>query len=106
LSNKCGSGEFAIDVKVTAARLTTMKPRQRDTVNEALVLSTRDVAKLMQCSDRHITNLRKQGRMPPCIKLGTLVRWPRTIIEGWIASGCPAVDESAQSDSVNNQQVA
>lgn len=54
-----------------------------------------DVAKMLQCSDRHVTNLRNDGRMPPCIKLGTLVRWPRKIIEDWIADGCPAIGEAA-----------
>jgi predicted DNA-binding transcriptional regulator AlpA len=63
---------------------------------ESLMLTSRDVARLMQCSDKHVTNLRKQGRMPPCIKLGTLVRWPRKIIEDWIAAGCPAVDEESK----------
>ncbi len=54
------------------------------------MLSTKDVAELMQCSDRHVTNLRNEGRMPPPVKLGTLVRWPRRTIEQWIADGCPA----------------
>jgi predicted DNA-binding transcriptional regulator AlpA len=63
---------------------------------ESLMLTSRDVARLMQCSDKHVTNLRKQGRMPPCIKLGTLVRWPRKIIEDWIAEGCPVADEESK----------
>jgi predicted DNA-binding transcriptional regulator AlpA len=60
---------------------------------EASMLSLKDVACLMQCSDRHVSNLRKQGRLPPCVKLGTLVRWSRKHIETWIADGCPAIAE-------------
>lgn len=67
-----------------------MKPTKNDAVSGALMLSTKDVAELMQCSDRHVTNLRNEGRMPPPVKLGTLVRWPRRTIEQWIADGCPA----------------
>jgi excisionase family DNA binding protein len=57
-----------------------------------LLLDTRDVAMLLKCSDRHITNLSKEGRIPPPVRLGSLVRWPRETIEYWIAAGCPAVD--------------
>jgi predicted DNA-binding transcriptional regulator AlpA len=55
------------------------------------MLGIPDVAKLLQCSERHVTNLRKEGRIPPPVKLGTLVRWPRKVIEDWIAAGCPAM---------------
>jgi excisionase family DNA binding protein len=67
-----------------------MKQLQVDAVAEALMLDTQDVAKLMKCSDRHITNLRHEGRIPPPVKLGTLVRWPRHTIVDWINAGCPA----------------
>jgi len=82
-----------------------------DTIPEAMMLSVRDVAKTLQCSDRHVTNLRKEGRMPPCIKLGTLVRWPRQVIEKWIAEGCPEVanpdsEYQAQSGSPDDRQAA
>jgi predicted DNA-binding transcriptional regulator AlpA len=74
-----------------------MKPEQNDSRNDPLMLSMKDVAHLMQCSDKHVVNLRKQARMPACIKLGTLVRWPRTLIEAWIADGCPEVGELGRS---------
>jgi excisionase family DNA binding protein len=59
--------------------------------NDPLLLSARDVATLLQCSDKHIQNLRIAGRIPAPVKLGTLVRWPRQVIEQWIEAGCPAV---------------
>lgn len=57
--------------------------------NEPLMFDTRDVAQLLKCSDRHVTNLRRTGRMPPAVKLGTIVRWPRRVILDWIDAGCP-----------------
>ena len=59
---------------------------------DTMMLNVRDVAKLMQCSDRHVSNLWRQGLIPPPVKLGTLVRWPRKTIEDWIAAGCPAAE--------------
>jgi excisionase family DNA binding protein len=67
-----------------------MNVKQTDAINQSLMLSIQDVAELLKCSDRHIANMRNEGRMPPCIKLGTLVRWPRKTIEEWIVGGCPA----------------
>jgi len=83
-----------------------MKQQQKDAVKEVLMLSSRDVAELLKCSDRHVTNLRKEGRMPPCIKLGTLVRWSRKVIEDWIAEGCPPVGDSARSCLADDREVA
>lgn len=64
-----------------------------DAINEALLMTIQDVAKALQCSDRHITNLRKEQRMPQPVKVGkrTGVRWPRHVIEDWIAAGCPTL---------------
>jgi len=67
--------------------------------NNTLMLSARDVAKLLQCSDKHVQNLRNQGRIPAPVKLGTLVRWPRQAIEAWIAAGCPSADYTTPSAS-------
>ncbi len=72
-----------------------MRPHQLDSANDSLLLNTRDVAKLMQCSERHVTNMWKKGLMPQPVKLGTLVRWSRKTIEDWIAAGCPEVDGHA-----------
>lgn len=55
----------------------------------SLMYTTEDVAQLLKCSPRHVTNLRKGGRMPPPVKLGVLTRWPRPVIDDWIAAGCP-----------------
>jgi predicted DNA-binding transcriptional regulator AlpA len=52
-------------------------------------LTIRDVANLIKCSDRHVTTLRKNGKIPQPVKLGASVRWPSRVIQDWIDAGCP-----------------
>jgi predicted DNA-binding transcriptional regulator AlpA len=56
---------------------------------DAALLDVRAVSRILGCSPRHVYRLSDGGRMPPPVKLGALVRWPRRLIEDWIASGCP-----------------
>ena len=55
----------------------------------AVMLDVQAVADLLTCSTRHVYRLADSGRMPRPIKLGKLVRWSRSVIEEWIAGGCP-----------------
>lgn len=55
------------------------------------LMDVRAVAKLLQCSPRHVYRLSDGGRMPPPRKLGALVRWSARDIESWITEGCPSV---------------
>jgi predicted DNA-binding transcriptional regulator AlpA len=68
---------------------TTFKPAS-DAAGAAPMLNTMDVAKLLNCCERHVRNLRKEGRIPLPVKLGTCVRWPRCAIANWIEASCPA----------------
>ncbi len=52
------------------------------------LLDVRAVALLLDCSPRHVYRLADAGRMPPPVRLGALVRWPRQAVEDWIAAGC------------------
>jgi excisionase family DNA binding protein len=72
------------DVSTSPADLLT--PPARD--NRAALLDVRAVAALLDCSPRHVYRLSDAGRMPPPVKLGSLVRWPRQAIEDWITTGC------------------
>jgi excisionase family DNA binding protein len=67
------------------------------TPGDGLAVSVRDlnslldvqaVAKMLDCSPRHVYRLSDAGRMPAPVKLGSLVRWSRRAIEEWIAAGC------------------
>jgi excisionase family DNA binding protein len=52
------------------------------------LLDVRAVAALLDCSPRHIYRMADSGALPRPVKFGALVRWPRQVIEEWIASGC------------------
>jgi excisionase family DNA binding protein len=54
------------------------------------MLTVHHVARMLNCSARTVYRLTDAGRMPRPVKLGALVRWPRDVIERWIADGCPS----------------
>jgi excisionase family DNA binding protein len=58
---------------------------------QAALLNVRAVARLLDCSQRHVYRLADAGRMPPPVRIGALVRWSRLDIDQWIAAGCPSV---------------
>lgn len=60
-------------------------------LSAAQLLDVRAVAALLDCSPRHVYRLADAGRMPPPLRLGSLVRWRRTDMETWLAQGCPRV---------------
>lgn len=70
-----------------------MNQTMKDPSSEASTMTIPQVAAALQCTDRHIFNLRKQARMPLPTALGKKkgVRWSRRVIEEWIAGGCPAI---------------
>ena len=53
------------------------------------MLTVTGVAKMLACSPRSIYRLADAGRIPPPVRIGGLVRWPRAALEKWIAEGCP-----------------
>lgn len=53
------------------------------------LFDVQQVAKLLNCSSRHVRRLCDSGRMPRPVRLGALIRWERKAIEQWIANGCP-----------------
>ena len=65
------------------------------TREQPAMLDVQAVSVLLSCSVRHVYRLCDSGRMPPPIKLGALVRWPRstgdptTGIVDWVGAGCP-----------------
>ena len=59
-------------------------------MSEAELLDVKKVAKLLGCSTRHIFRLHDGGKMPKAVKLGSLVRWSKKVIEDWIVEGCPS----------------
>lgn len=71
-----------------------VQPAYQDAITDGLgraMLCVDDIATIyLGCSTRHVYRLVDAGRMPRPIKLGSLVRWPRAVIDQWIADGCPS----------------
>ena len=59
--------------------------------NSAALLDVEGVAALLNCSPRHVYRLADAGKMPPPVRLGSLVRWSRAALDDWLAGGCKAV---------------
>lgn len=57
----------------------------------AKLLDVEHVADMLGCSRRHVYRLSDAGKMPAPVRLGSLVRWNRSVLEDWLAAGCPAV---------------
>lgn len=57
------------------------------------LLSVKEVAKCLACSERHIYRLADVGKMPRPVKLGGLNRWLAKEIGEWISAGCPPVNK-------------
>ena len=58
---------------------------------ESALLDVQTVGEMLRCSSRHIYRLADSGRMPPPVRLGSLVRWHRAAVLDWCAAGCPMV---------------
>ncbi len=63
----------------------------------AQLIDVEAVARLLDCSTRHVYRLADRGAMPPPFKIGALVRWPRQSIEKWIAGGCKTIRQGKVS---------
>lgn len=59
------------------------------TSQQSALIDVHAVASMLSCSARHVYRLCDAGRMPRPVRLGALVRWDRSVIEAWIADGCP-----------------
>ena len=55
----------------------------------AVLISIHDVAKMLNCSPRHVYRLVDTRRIPQPVKLGALLRWVRSDVDQWVTNGCP-----------------
>ncbi len=58
----------------------------------ALLIDTREVARLLNVCDRTVFGMNKDGRMPKSVKIGNAVRWNREELQAWVNAGCPPRD--------------
>jgi excisionase family DNA binding protein len=63
----------------------------------AAMMTVEDLAEALNCSTRTVYRLADSGRMPRPVKLGALVRWPRQVVQQWIADGCPRCERRGSS---------
>jgi excisionase family DNA binding protein len=66
----------------------------RDACAEPALLMVREVAQYLNCSAKTIYRLSDAGHMPLPVRLGALIRWPKAVIEHWVAAGCPKTQRS------------
>lgn len=82
--------EVAITPTIPPVENTTSKDRSG-------LIDANEVAGLLGVSPRMVWRLRDSGKMPRPTKIGSLVRWPREVIEDWIDAGCPATERRGVS---------
>jgi excisionase family DNA binding protein len=49
------------------------------------LLSIADIARIVGVGDRTVRRWRPEGKLPPALEFGGLLRWRRATIEAWIA---------------------
>jgi excisionase family DNA binding protein len=62
------------------------------------LLTVRQVAAMLGCSPRHVCRLSEDAQMPAPVRIGALVRWNRTAVEQWLASGCKPLGQLVPID--------
>jgi predicted DNA-binding transcriptional regulator AlpA len=77
----------------TAKRPKTKTPLV-DSDPTSKVMDILQVAATCKCSTKTIERVLERGEMPQPGRIGVLRRWPRPVIEEWVASRMPAPTEA------------
>jgi excisionase family DNA binding protein len=85
----CPSEEGVRMTESMTATVERIDGREAGPGTQPAMLTVHEVAGMLSCSARTVYRLCDSGRMPRPVKLGSLVRWPREVVEQWIANGCP-----------------
>jgi excisionase family DNA binding protein len=65
-------------------------PARRKLTNvEAACYTVPQLADLLICSERHVWRLVDEKAIPGMFRPGKLVRFAKTLVDEWIAQGCP-----------------
>jgi excisionase family DNA binding protein len=64
---------------------------------ESSTYTVPQVAKLLQCSERHVWRLADADAIPGKLRIGRLVRFARSVIDAWIAAGCKPVRQAGRA---------
>ena len=52
----------------------------------AMFVSAQEIAAVLACSPKHVHTLAERGLLPKPVKIGSLARWPKKIIDQWLES--------------------
>lgn len=63
----------------------------RPPVRPAPMLTVDTLADMLGVSTRHVRRLVDAGKCPQPCRLGRACRWSRSVVEQWIADGCPKI---------------
>lgn len=63
--------------------------KKANNIREALAVSARELAAMVNVSLRQVWRLNSAGKLPRPIRLGGSVRWNRQEIMDWFEAGCP-----------------
>ncbi len=66
-----------------------MSMSETDSVTEPLLISAKDVARMLNVSLRTLWRLRSAGDVPAPLTIGATVRWRVDELRKFIAEGCP-----------------
>lgn len=58
---------------------------------QKLLLTRKEVAELLNCSDRHVARLEKDGLIPKPVRLRSRVLFSREKIQRWVEEDCPSL---------------
>lgn len=59
------------------------------TATPPVMIDADGFAELLGVSSRHVRRLVDAGKAPQPVRLGGCVRWPRHVVDAWVADGCP-----------------
>lgn len=59
------------------------------TIDNLKMLTKTELASVLNISIRSLQRKINKGEVPMPVKIGVSLRWVRSLIEEWIAAGCP-----------------
>jgi excisionase family DNA binding protein len=63
---------------------------QKPPEDRGILIDTKQAAKLLKISERHLWRMHHSGEMPPPVRIGKAVRWSLEVLKKWVDEGCPA----------------
>ena len=57
------------------------------------LLNVKDMAVMLNVSQRHLWRMKSAGKLPKPVKLGRCIRWLLSDVEAWLCMGCPSQKE-------------